>query len=203
MRRVVLLLTFVVGAAAQDVKGTDWRFAPPDANFFCGIDAASFGALFEGLQIPKASLGFLRRLERVSFAIRMAESEPEGVAMLEGDFTASDLGEIRKSLEGQPREDVAVIPLDPRHVLVGDRAAVESAQGRLKRGESGGVPRLLSEAAPALGTGDFWMIGKLPKDMNRVLALARPATAKLNARPPRKTAIVYGMERGPVELPVR
>jgi hypothetical protein len=221
MRRVVLLLAIKLGANAIAAESGDWRFAPPDAQFFAGIEwkrvSGEMGGLLKqaGVSNPR-SLTFLSRLERISLAVAVRGDQAEMVALLEGGFTSEDAQELARSAGLQPGRigslqkmsaagRMGIVVLGPRHILMGDDRELKAAVARLKEPASG-LPLALEQAAPALRSGDFWLIGSLPKEFSKAAGelvaslkpIGNPLTKPGRATPAVVHRPVYGR---PVSFP--
>lgn len=208
MRRAVLLLAITLSANAAAAESGDWRFAPPDAQFFAGLEwkrvSGDLSGLLKqaGVSDPR-SFAFLSHLERLSVAVAVRGDQAEMVALLEGNFTAEDTRELGQAAGLQPGRigslqkmsaagRMGIVVLGPRHILMGDDRELKAAVARLKE-PAAGMPLALEQAAPALRSGDFWIIGSLPKDFAKsaaeLLAAVKPLGHPLN-KPGRTTRTI-------------
>lgn len=184
MRRVVLLLVTILGVNASAEQAADWRFAHPDATFLAGVEWKRLAPELDGLLrqagiSSKESVTFLSRLERVSVSVSVNGNSADLLAMLEGDFTPADIRELGKAAGLQASQfgamtgmaskgKLGLVALTPRHVLLGEDGGIKAAIKRLSEPASS-IPLALQQAAPAFRSGDFWLIGSLPRGLGKAL----------------------------------
>ncbi len=212
-------------SAQEESRPTDWRFAPPDASLFLGVEVRRISGEFESwlrqadARVDRTDLKSLQRLERVTLALAIrGGATPVGVALLEGPFSEADLGPWRKA--AATGSSLVVAYLGPGRALIGDESEVRAAKVRLTattataagpRTPSDGLAEVLAAAAPALRRGDFWVIGSMPRDLGPLLKASLLAQSVRSGAPGASTAKspdppvprkikVWGQPSGPVEL---
>lgn len=155
----------------------DFSFAPPDATFLASLNVTQVRGMVKdlvreaGVKSP-VSWKVLDRVERVQVAIVLRGKEPQMLALLEGQFNAADVDELKRAAKCQgPKcssskaaESMRVELLDERRILISD-------EGMLRNLPPGAIP------------------------IKSFAAMPEPDT-----RP--KFAVVHGMEGGPKEFPV-
>lgn len=105
----------------------DFSFAPPDAAFLASLNVGQVRGLVQelareaGVKSP-VSWRVLDRVERVQVAVAIRDKEPQVIALLEGNFRADDVAELRKASTGKDAMQVEM--LDERRILITDRSLV-------------------------------------------------------------------------------
>ena len=177
----------------------DFSFAPPDATFLASLNVRQVRGAIDSLAREAgiksaASWKVLDRVERVQVAITMKGEEAQMLALLEGQFKAEDVAELRKGAKGRDAMDIKL--LDGRRILIGDREM-------MKPGTKPSIAAMLDGASPK-GSKQPAGPGLPPAESALQEALQRWPAPKWPAPPPAvrppAIAVVHGMSSGTLRM---
>ena len=177
----------------------DFSFAPPDATFLASLNVRQVRGALQSLAREAgiksaASWKVLDRVERVQLAVTMKGEEAQMLALLEGEFKAEDVAELRRGAKGRDAMDIKL--LDGRRMLIGDREM-------MKPGMKPSIASLLDgarvkgqrfPAGPSLPPAE----SALQQALQRMPVQHWPAPPPV-IRPP-AIAVVHGMSSGTLTM---
>jgi hypothetical protein len=177
----------------------DFSFAPPDATFLASLNLRQVRGAIDSLAREAgiksaASWKVLDRVERVQLAITMKGEEAQMLALLEGQFKAEDVEELRKGAKGRDAMDIKL--LDGRRILIGDREMMTPGTKTSIAGMFDG-PSIKGQRRPA-GPSLPPAESALQQALERLPVQKWPAPPPV-VRPP-AVAVVHGMSSGTLTM---